>query len=198
MSTVFYTYLELGFHHVFDLKAYDHLLLLIALCAVYTIGDWRRVVALITCFTIGLSIALALSAFHIIQFDKGLIRFLMPATIFLVCVINFFRLKGAANKQHTIFSVYNLVAVLIGLVHGLGFSNHLKSLFRRGDDAWLKMLAFNVGIELSQLLFVFLVLIVAFLIQNLFNAKRRDWIMVLSSAVAGISLILMMKANIFF
>lgn len=198
MSTVFYTYLELGFRHIFNLKAYDHLLLLLALCAVYILGDWRRVVALITSFTIGLAITLVLSAFYIIQFDKSLIRFLIPASIFLTCVINFFRLKGAANKQHTIFSLHNLMAVLIGLVYGLGFPNHLKALLSRGEKAWLKMLAFNVGIELSQLLFVFLVLIVAFLIQNLFNAKRRDWIMVLSSAAAGISLILMLKTNIFF
>ncbi|HEY4652155.1 MAG TPA: HupE/UreJ family protein [Pontibacter sp.] len=197
MSSVFYTYLQLGFHHIFNLQAYDHMLFLFALCAIYTLSDWRKVIALVTSFTIGHSITLALSTFNIIQFDTGLIEFLIPVTIFFTCVTNFFKLKGAAGKQHTIFSLHNLMAVFFGLVHGMGFSNYLKSLLGRNSGTWLQLLAFNVGIELGQLLIVFILLIVAFLMLNLFNAKRRDWIMVLSSAAAGISLILMMETNIF-
>jgi hypothetical protein len=197
LSSVFFTYMELGFHHIFNLKAYDHMLFLFALCAIYTLGDWRKVLALVTSFTIGHSITLALSTFNIIKFDTGLIEFLIPVTIFITCVTNFFKLKGAASKQHTIFSMHNLMAVFFGLVHGMGFSNYLKSLLGRNSDTWLQLLAFNVGIELGQLLIVFLLLIAAFLMLNLFSAKRRDWIIVLSSAVAGISLILMMETNIF-
>lgn len=173
------------------------MLFLFALCAIYTLGDWHKVITLVTSFTIGHSITLALSTFNIIKFDSSLIEFLIPATIFLTCVTNFFKLKGAAGKQHTIVSLHNLMALFFGLIHGMGFSNYLKSLLGRNSDTWFQLLAFNIGIELGQLLIVFLLLIVTLLVLNLFNAKRRDWIMVLSSAAAGVSLILMMETSIF-
>ncbi|MBC5993726.1 HupE/UreJ family protein [Pontibacter cellulosilyticus] len=197
MSSVFTTYTKLGFHHIFNLQAYDHLLFLLALCAIYTLNDWRKVLALVTSFTIGHSITLALSTFNLIQFDTALIEFLIPVTILFTCLTNFFKLKGAASKQGVILSLHNLMAVFFGLVHGMGFSNYLKSLLGRSSDTWLQLLAFNVGIELGQLLIVLLLLIAAFILMNIFNAKKRDWIMVLSSAAAGISLILMMETNIF-
>lgn len=197
MSSVFSSYAKLGFHHIFNLQAYDHLLFLLALCAIYTLNDWRKVLALVTGFTIGHSITLALSTFNIISFDKGLIEFLIPVTILFTCLTNFFKLKGAASKQRTILSLHNLMAVFFGLIHGMGFSNYLKSLLGRGSDTWLQLLAFNVGIELGQLLIVLLLLVVAFILMNIFNAKKRDWIMVLSSAAAGIALILMIETNIF-
>ena len=197
MSSVFSSYAKLGFHHIFNLQTYDHLLFLLALCAIYTLNDWRKVLALVTGFTIGHSITLALSTFNIISFDKGLIEFLIPVTILFTCLTNFFKLKGAASKQRTILSLHNLMAVFFGLIHGMGFSNYLKSLLGRGSDTWLQLLAFNVGIELGQLLIVLLLLVVAFILMNIFNAKKRDWIMVLSSAAAGIALILMIETNIF-
>lgn len=197
MSSTFYTYLQLGFNHIFNLQAYDHLLFLLALGAIYTLGDCRKVIVLITSFTIGHTITLALSTFNIIQFDKSLIEFLIPVTIFFTCIVNIFKLKGAATRQGTMWSLHNLMAVFFGLIHGMGFSNYLKSLLGRNNDTWLQLLSFNIGIELGQLLIVFLLLIVAFLVMNLFRAKRRDWILVLSSAAAGISLILMMETSIF-
>ncbi|WP_347159726.1 HupE/UreJ family protein [Pontibacter chitinilyticus] len=197
MSSTFYTYLQLGFHHIFNFGAYDHMLFLLALSAIYTLSDWRKVIALVTSFTIGHSITLALSTFNLIRFDTALIEFLIPVTIFVTCVTNFFKLKGAAAKQPTIWSLHNLMAVLFGLIHGMGFSNYLKALLGRGTDTWLQLLAFNIGIELGQMLIVLLLLILGFLIMNLLRAKKRDWIMVVSSAAAGISLILMLETNIF-
>ncbi|MFD2514649.1 HupE/UreJ family protein [Pontibacter locisalis] len=197
MSSVFSTYLKLGFHHIFNLGAYDHMLFLLALCAIYTLNDWRKVVALVTSFTIGHSITLALSTFNVVRFDTALIEFLIPVTILFTCITNFFKLKGAASKQATILSLHNAMAIFFGLIHGMGFSNYLKSLLGKSSDTWLQLLAFNVGIELGQLLIVSILLAVAFLVMNLLNAKKRDWIMVLSSAAAGVSLILMMETSIF-
>ncbi|WP_242916172.1 HupE/UreJ family protein [Pontibacter liquoris] len=197
MLSVFSTYLKLGFHHIFNLGAYDHMLFLLALSAIYTLGDWRKVIALVTSFTIGHSITLALSTFNIIRFDTALIEFLIPVTILFTCITNFFKLKSAAAKQPTILSLHNLMALFFGLIHGMGFSNYLRSLLGRGADTWLQLLAFNVGIELGQMLIVLLLLILGFLTMNLFKAKKRDWIMVISSAAAGIALILMMETNIF-
>jgi hypothetical protein len=197
VSSVFLTYSKLGFNHIFNLGAYDHMLFLLALCSIYTLYDWRKVLALVTSFTIGHSITLALSTFNLIQFDTNLIEFLIPVTILITCITNFFKLKGAASRQRTILSLHNIMAILFGLIHGMGFSNYLKSLLGQGSDTWLQLLSFNVGIELGQLLIVLILLIAAFLIMNLFNAKKRDWIMVLSSAAAGISLIMIIDTNIF-
>lgn len=173
------------------------MLFLFALCAIYTLSDWKKVLALVTSFTIGHSITLALSTFNIIQFDTALIEFLIPITIFFTCIVNVFKLKGAASKQPTLLSLHNLMAIFFGLIHGMGFSNYLKSLLGRNSDTWLQLLAFNVGIELGQLLIVFILLIIAFIVMNMFHAKRRDWILVISSAAAGISLVLMMETSIF-
>ncbi|MCC9166743.1 HupE/UreJ family protein [Pontibacter sp. XAAS-A31] len=197
MSSVFETYLKLGFHHIYDFGAYDHMLFLLALSAIYTLGDWRKVIALVTCFTIGHSITLALATFNIIQFDSALIEFLIPVTILFTCIINFFKLKGTASKQHPIWSLHNLMAILFGLIHGMGFSNFLKSILGRNSKIWEQLLAFNIGIELGQLLIVSILLVAGFIVMNVFNAKRRDWIMVLSSAAAGISLIMILENNIF-
>lgn len=197
MSSVFQTYLQLGFHHIYDFRAYDHMLFLVALGAIYTLNDWRKVIALVTSFTIGHSITLALSTFNIISFDAALIEFMIPVTILFTCITNFFKLKGAASNQHAVWSFHNLMALFFGLIHGMGFSNFLKSLLGRNSQIWEQLLAFNVGIELGQLLIVSIILILAFISMNIFHLKRRDWILVLSSAAAGISLVLIMENRIF-
>ena len=197
MSSVFSTYIQLGFHHIFDLNAYDHMLFLLALSAIYTLSDWRKVIALVTSFTVGHSVTLALATFNIIQFDTALIEFLIPVTILLTCITNFFKLKGAAAKQPTILSLHNLMALLFGLIHGMGFSNFLKAMLGRNGSIWQQLLAFNIGIELGQLLIVMLLLLAGAVVLNLFHAKKRDWIMVLSSAAAGVALVLMLETSIF-
>lgn len=197
MSSVFSTYLELGFHHIFDFKAYDHMLFLLALSAIYTLSDWRKVIALVTAFTIGHSITLALATLNIIRFDTDLIEFLIPVTILITCITNFFKLKGAASKQPTILSVHNLMALFFGLIHGMGFSNFLRAMLGRSGSIWQQLLAFNIGIELGQLLIVGILLILGAIVMNIFKAKKRDWIMVLSSAAAGVALVLMIETNIF-
>ncbi|MFD1185245.1 HupE/UreJ family protein [Pontibacter rugosus] len=197
MSSVFSTYIELGFHHIFDFKAYDHMLFLLALSAIYTLQDWKKVIALVTSFTIGHSITLALATFKIIQFDTALIEFLIPVTILFTCITNFFKLKGAASKQATVLSLHNLMAIFFGLIHGMGFSNFLRQMLGRNGDMWQQLLAFNIGIELGQLLIVGIILVAGFVIMNVLQAKKRDWIMVLSSAAAGVALILMMETSIF-
>ncbi|RDV13290.1 HupE/UreJ family protein [Pontibacter diazotrophicus] len=197
MSSVFSTYLELGFHHIFDFKAYDHMLFLLALSAIYTLSDWRKVIALVTAFTIGHSITLALATFNIIRFDTNLIEFLIPVTILFTCITNFFKLKGAASKQPTVFSLHNLMALFFGLIHGMGFSNFLRAMLGRSGSIWQQLLAFNIGIELGQLLIVAILLILGAIVMNIFKAKKRDWIMVLSSAAAGVALVLMIETNIF-
>ncbi len=173
------------------------MLFLLALSAIYTLSDWRKVIALVTAFTIGHSITLALATFNIIKFDTALIEFLIPVTILVTCITNFFKLKGAASKQSTVLSLHNLMALFFGLIHGMGFSNFLRAMLGRSGSIWQQLLAFNIGIELGQLLIVAILLILGAIVMNIFKAKKRDWIMVLSSAAAGVALVLMMETNIF-
>lgn len=173
------------------------MLFLVALSAIYTLSDWRKVIALVTAFTIGHSITLALATFNIIRFNTDLIEFLIPVTILFTCITNFFKLKGAASKQPTILSLHNLMALFFGLIHGMGFSNFLRAMLGRSSSIWQQLLAFNIGIELGQLLIVTILLILGAIVMNIFKAKKRDWIMVLSSAAAGVALVLMLETNIF-
>lgn len=173
------------------------MLFLLALCAIYTLSDWRKVIALVTSFTIGHSVTLALATFNIIRFNTGLIEFLIPVTILITCITNFFKLKGAASKQGTILSIHNLMALLFGLIHGMGFSNFLRAMLGRSGSIWQQLLAFNIGIELGQLLIVAILLVIGAIVMNIFKAKKRDWIMVLSSAAAGVAIVLMMETSIY-
>ena len=192
-TSVFSTYLEVGFEHILDLQAYDHLVFLLAMAAIYTLPDWRKVLLLVTSFTIGHSITLALSTFNIIRFNTVLIEFLIPVTILITAVANFFKLKGGAKKQPLLLSVHNLLAIGFGLIHGMGFSNYLKMLLGKSQSVALELFAFNVGIELAQIVIVLCLLLLNFLLLRLFKLKQRDWIMVLSSIAGGIALLLILQ-----
>ncbi|MDX5346824.1 MAG: HupE/UreJ family protein [Hymenobacteraceae bacterium] len=192
-TSVFSTYLEVGFEHILDLQAYDHLVFLLAMAAIYTLPDWRKVLLLVTSFTIGHSITLALSTFNIIRFNTALIEFLIPVTILITAVANFFKLKGGAKKQPLLLSVHNLLAIGFGLIHGMGFSNYLKMLLGKSQSVALELFAFNVGIELAQIVIVLCLLLLNFLLLRLFKLKQRDWIMVLSSIAGGIALLLILQ-----
>ncbi|WP_262490678.1 HupE/UreJ family protein [Hymenobacter amundsenii] len=92
--SVFSTYLQLGFYHIFNLRAYDHLVFLLALCAPYVLRDWRQVVALVTSFTVGHSLTLALATLDVVHYSPQLIETLIPVTIILTSLLNLARAAG--------------------------------------------------------------------------------------------------------
>ncbi|ALJ01225.1 HupE/UreJ family protein [Rufibacter tibetensis] len=196
MSSVFFTYLQVGFHHIFNLEAYDHMVFVLAMCAVYSGSEWRRILALVTSFTIGHSITLALSTLDVIKFNTSLIELLIPVTILLTCVYNFTQLNTTKRKGNYLWSWNNLFAVAFGLIHGMGFSNYLKSLLGKGQNIVLELLAFNLGIELGQLLIVFLVLVINFLLVRGLSVKKRDWVLGVSSAAGAIALMLILAQDL--
>ncbi|GHE55514.1 MULTISPECIES: HupE/UreJ family protein [Roseivirga] len=188
----FGTYLEVGYRHIIDQNAYDHILFVIALCAIYVVQDWKKVLILVTAFTIGHSITLALSTLNIVNFRTDIIEFLIPVTIFITAVSNLFKKHGSAPSK---FNSNYFYALFFGLIHGLGFSNYLKSLLGREENIFTPLLAFNVGLELGQILIVVFFIITSFVFVGLFNVARRDWNMIVSSAVAGIAIILMIETK---
>jgi hypothetical protein len=186
----FELYFGLGKDHILDYaNGYDHILFVLALCAVYLVQDWKKILILVTAFTVGHSVTLALATLDIVTVSSTWVEFLIPVTIFSTAVSNLFRREEQLSGGGVQVSYF--LALFFGLIHGLGFSNYLKSLLGRQESITMPLFAFNVGLEVGQIIIVGLFLAVSFIAVNLAGANRRDWKMIISSAVAGIALMLM-------
>jgi len=184
----FQLYFGLGKDHILDPNGYDHILFVIALCILYTIREWRQVLILVTAFTIGHSITLALATLEIIHVDAELIEFLIPVTILVTAASNILRKsEGPTGRSLQLNYAY---AMFFGLIHGMGFSNYLRSILGRDKSIVTQLLAFNLGLELGQIIIVAFFLILGFILVDVLNVNRRDWKLVISSAIAGIAIIL--------
>ena len=199
MKSGFQTYLELGFQHITDLDGYDHILFIVALCAIYTLKEWRKVAILVTAFTIGHSITLALAALEIIPIPAATIEFLIPVTIVITAVYNVTIHKMDGNASNATFNrrlnMNYIFALVFGLIHGLGFSNFLRSMLMPGqeDQLVMQLLAFNIGVELGQLTIVAVILFIAYIVMNPLRVKQREWNVFVSGAAAGIALIMALE-----
>jgi len=186
----FQLYFGLGKDHILDYKnGYDHILFIVALCALYIGRDWKRILILVTAFTIGHSITLALSTLKIVSVKPELIEFLIPLTIFITAASNLFKNENSISDRPMQMNYF--YASGFGLIHGLGFSNYLRSILGKNESIITQLFAFNLGLEFGQIIIVVLFMSVCFILVDLFGLNRRDWKMVISSAVAGIALILM-------
>lgn len=166
----FNTYLRLGYEHIVNTAALDHIVFIIALTAVYQPKNWLRIIVAVTFFTLGHSLTLTLSAFDLVKFDKKLIEFLIPVTIALTALFNLTK----AGQDQTSKSKY-WIAVVFGLIHGLGFANYYGMLTLGETKYWSALLPFNLGVELGQLLIVFIILILMVIFQMILNAKNQSW-----------------------
>lgn len=183
-------YLKLGFDHIADMAAYDHILFLVVLCAVYRIEQWKKILILVTAFTIGHSITLVLVSLDIFSIPSNLIKFLIPATIFITALHNVIG-PNTTEKTSRMNQNYSM-ALFFGLIHGMDFSNYFKALIMDPSDIVIPLLGFNIGIELGQLLVVLFIVGVAFLFLNVLRVKHREWNVFISGAAAGMSLISML------
>jgi hypothetical protein len=191
----FRPYFDLGKEHILDyVNGYDHILFIVALCALYLFRDWKRVLVLVTAFTIGHSITLALATLNIISVNSKLIEFLIPLTIFITAFSNLF--KDEENLENRLVHLNYVYALFFGLIHGLGFSGQLKAILGKNQSILTQLFAFNIGLEFGQIIIVFLFLTLSFILVDIFTLNRRDWKMVLSSIIAGMALILM-KERVF-
>lgn len=179
---MFPTYLQLGFEHITDLHGYDHMLFLLALCAAYQYDEWKKILVLVTAFTLGHSLTLALAVWNIIPVNAAWIEFLIPLTILATSVKNLL----ATNKRAA--TATYLMALGFGLIHGMGFSNYLRSLL--ADEFVMPLFAFNLGIELGQLLVVSVVFLLQFALFKTISVKHVWWARVISLSTGVISLLL--------
>ena len=187
-------YIKLGFEHISDFAGYDHMLFLVALCAIYRIQEWKSILILVTAFTIGHSVTLVLSSLDILIIQSNIIEFLIPITIFLTALNN---VIGSNSKEKRSKMNKNYVmALFFGFIHGMGFSNYFKALLMDSSSITLPLLGFNIGIELGQIIVVFFIVSVAYIFLNKLKVRHRDWNVFVSGAAAGMSLIFILENKI--
>ncbi|MEM7550655.1 MAG: HupE/UreJ family protein [Bacteroidota bacterium] len=195
MFSQFKVYFGLGLDHILDVNGYDHILFVIALCAIYTLSDWKRLLILVTAFTIGHSVTLALATLDIVKVNSALIEFLIPVTILITAFSNIIKKPSIGRTKANLNYYY---AIFFGLIHGLGFSNYLKSILGKGQNVVVPLLSFNVGIEIGQIIIVVVFMIIAGLATGLFGVTQRDWRIVISSGIAGIALTMILDSGFLF
>lgn len=194
----FQAYLQLGFDHITDSNGYDHILFIVALCTIYTLVDWKRVVLLVTAFTIGHSITLALATTGVISFRPDVIELLIPITILATAILNlFYKIPKNTYQKNTSGSSRYSMALIFGLIHGLGFSNYLRALLGKEADIFQPLLGFNVGLEFGQLIIVFVALTIAFILIELIHVSKLKWNDVLSGIIAGMAISLIINNELF-
>jgi hypothetical protein len=184
----FQLYFQLGIQHILDIKGFDHILFVVALCAIYVTRDWRKILILVTAFTIGHSITLALATLKLVRVNSDWIEFLIPVTIAVTAVSNIFSPKPSSGRGIQINYVF---ALFFGLIHGLGFSNYLRSLLGKEASIFQPLLAFNLGLEVGQLVIVTITVVVAGLLVGIVGVNRKDWALVISSIVLGMAVMMM-------
>jgi len=178
----FILYLKIGLFHVLDFRAYDHILFLIVLTVFYSFRNWKNLIWLVTAFTIGHTISLSLSAFNIINVKMSVIEFLIPLTILITAIYNIITIKKSRKSIY----LTAFFALIFGLIHGFGFSNYFQILMDDTEDKLLPLIEFAIGIEIAQLILVICIVLLSYVVINLFKQSKRDWILVVSSVVIGI------------
>jgi hypothetical protein len=181
----FWLYFQIGFHHIADIRGIDHILFIVALCIRYQFTDWKKLLLLVTAFTIGHSITLALSVFEILNYSMSWIEFLIPVTIVLTAFSNVFVKKFVFKAK---FPLIYFLALFFGLIHGMGFSSYLKSLLGKGESVIWQLLAFNLGLEAGQIMIVFVILIITLIFVNLFKVNRREYLLFISAIAFALAL----------
>lgn len=176
--TDFLFYFDLGWHHIISWDAVDHLLFILALSAIYLFNNWKQVLILVTAFTIGHSLTLALSVYDILRIKSNWVEFLIPITIIATAVFNLFQ----KNFSPSSLKLNYFLALFFGLIHGLGFANAIRFMLAKSQGIGLPLFAFNVGLEAGQIIVVFLILLTSFLFVNKIGLKRNYWIRILSIA----------------
>jgi len=195
MLNDFLTQMQHGMYHVLNVNAYDHILFLIVLTIPYMFKDWKRILFLVTIFVIGHSVSLAFATYDVISVNNKWIEFLIPLTILIIALFNVF--TAGKKTQSKKIGILFLTTLFFGLIHGLGFVNIFESNISNSDNKLLALLEITIGIEIGQLIVVFIILFLGFLCQTLFRFSQRDWVMVISAIVLGLVIPMLIRNNIF-
>ena len=184
MGSEFATYFRLGIGHIADLQGYDHILFIVALTAGYAPRDWRRLLWLVTSFTAGHSITLALATLDVVRVHGPTVELLIAVTIAATALYSLFIHRPAPDGGDTVSPgrqrLLYLLAGVFGLIHGLGFSSFLRAVLGGEESILLPLFAFNVGLEFGQLAIVLALLAVGALACDVAGLRRHRWATALS------------------
>lgn len=177
-------YFGLGWEHIMSIDALDHILFVFVLAAVYTLKDWKQVLILVTAFTIGHSITLALSTLNMVTVKTELVEFLIPCTIVFTAIFNLFQKNFTARAIRLNY----FLALFFGLIHGLGFANTLRFILAQDQSLGWALFGFNVGLEAGQVIVVLVILLLSYLFVNVLKVQRREWVLFVSAAIFSLAL----------
>jgi len=194
MESLFTFFFQFGFEHILDPEGFDHIAYVVALCAIFRVSDWRKTALLVTAFTVGHSLTLALVGLDIIQLSpqqKEWVETLIPITIIATALLNIFSIQR--EKQN--FGGMYLLTAFFGLIHGLGFSTFFRSSLMPGETGELvkQLLAFNLGVEVGQLVIVGVVLLLSFIVLNILKIKQSLWVQIVSGIAILTAVYLLLK-----
>ena len=194
MLESFLKFLELGFYHILNFSSHDHILFVMVVSIPFLFKDWKRILIIISLFTIGHTVSLILGVYDIVNLNVVVTEWLIPVTIFFTALYNIFTSgKSVKNRPYAIYGI----VLFFGLIHGLGFANAFEQLVASEESTLLSILEFSFGIELGQLLVVLCVLILSFISQTIFRFSNRDWVLVMSSIILGFILPLIFISSLF-
>jgi hypothetical protein len=177
-------FFELGLTHVLDINGYDHILFLAALAAPYLFSNWKKVLFLVTVFTVGHTMSLLLSSYNLVKVNSDLVEFVIPITIAITALFNILS-QGKIIKD-TKVGILFFITLFFGVIHGLGFSNYFKMIIGSTDYKFVPLVEFALGVEMAQVIIVLVVLLLGSLIQNVLNISKRIWVIGISSIIIGL------------
>jgi hypothetical protein len=180
----FKLYFELGLTHVLDINGYDHVLFLVVLAAPYLFSSWKKILFLVTIFTIGHSVSLVLSSYNVVSVNSKLVEFIIPVTIAFTAIFNI--ITSGKRIYNSKISLIFLTTLLFGVIHGLGFSNYFKMIVGNTDYKFIPMIEFALGVEVAQIIIVIVVLLLSTIAQNILNISKKYWVLILSSITLGL------------
>ena len=189
----FVPYFQLGMKHILAFSGLDHVLFIVALCSIYVLKDWRRVLILIIAFTVGHSITLVVATFSAVPIRIEIIKFLIAVTVFVTAFVNLFKKQFVFEPKR--FQKRYLLALAFGLVHGFEFSTYFNSISGSETGVGIQLLAVDVGIAVGQIIVVLVFLAISYILINLFNVPRKDLNLVVSAGIAAIAITLMMDTK---
>ena len=187
-------YFTFGLQHILTWAALDHILFVAALCLRYQFKDYKKIIILITAFTIGHCTTLILSSFNIIILKPALTEFFIALTIVITAISNVFVRDVSRQKK---FPFIYFMALLFGMIHGLGFAYGLKSILGRNESIFIPLLAFNCGIEVAQVLVALVVLAVSYIFARFLHIPFRAWLLFVSGIIFGLALQMAIERNPF-
>ncbi len=194
-------YLKLGFHHIADWRASDHILFVAALTASYGPREWARLAWLVTAFTVGHSITLALTTLDVVRVSGQVVEPLIALTIVLTAFAAIHDQRaavapaegGAPTITRGAMIRRYVIAGGFGLIHGCGFASGLRSLLGGTEGIAVPLLGFNLGLEAGQLLVVAAIFLLGLGVERLLGWSRRDWVLVVSGGAAGVGLSMLVE-----